>query len=80
ILAIGRADARRVEGAERGTPWADVEAAAGRAPRWSVTGLALLGVGAALGVASLVWGLGSRRDRRAQLSLSPAGVSLQGSF
>lgn len=81
LVAVADGRASEVESAPEGTPWRDVDAAYGQAHDFSVAGGVLLGVGAAVAVAGVVWGvvaLGGAGDT--EIALSPGRIQLTGSF
>ena len=86
MLVVGQADADSVTGAADGTPWANVQAAAGRANLLRNLGWVLAAVGVAGAAAGLTWALVGGSDHAdateatARLSVGPGGVLLEGEF
>ncbi len=65
FFALGARDASRVEGASPGTEWNGLERAYDRAPRRSITGLTMLGVGVGIAGVGLVYALRGREPEDA---------------
>lgn len=80
LLAIGLKDVSKVEDAEDGTLWSDIESSRERAPILTSVGAA--GIGAGLASAALGLWLLQRRPRAERdtvdVALSPYGISLRG--
>ena len=84
LFALAQHDIAQVEGAKKGTRYADVKDAGDRAPALSGIGIALLAAGAAGVAAGLAWELWPPQreaaNAHARLSLAPSGARLEGSF
>jgi hypothetical protein len=85
LVGLAQGDIAEVEDAKRGTRWSEVADAYDAAPVKSGIGFALLGVGAAGLVGSLIWALRGPSEKPAQtaalhVGLSPAGACLSGAF
>ena len=83
LLGVGFADIASVDGAQDGTPWVDVRDAAARAPIFTGSGWAGLGVGVALAGIGLGVALGTsdpEEPGRVTVSLGIGGLTIGGRF
>jgi hypothetical protein len=85
LVGLAQGDIADVEDAKPGTRWSAVSDANDAAPVKSGIGFAMLGVGAAGLVGSLIWALGGASEKPAQsaavhVALLPAGAALDGTF
>lgn len=83
MVGVAFADIATVQNAMVGTDFSTVRGAYEQAPILSGIGWAALGVGAAMAIGGIVWGIAlssSSSDAHAQLRLGPTGLSLTGAF
>jgi tetratricopeptide (TPR) repeat protein len=83
LLGLAVADVSTVENAPLHSTWAAVEGAYDRAEPMSIAGATLLGLGGAVMIGGLVWGIaggGGASEQRMTLRVLPGGLSLEGSF
>jgi tetratricopeptide (TPR) repeat protein len=83
MLGVGQADADTVESAPDGTPWLEVEEAAGRADLLRNLGWVFLGVGTAGAIFGMSWAIveGTRTESpSARLEFLPNGARVRGVF
>lgn len=81
LLAVGQAKRARVEGMEVGTPLSEIEGDL-NADRFTGAGAGMIALGAASAATGLALHLtrGPKRDGAVEVSLTPSGVSIVGSF
>lgn len=80
LLGVGVADASRVTNAPRGTEWAELEDAYGRAPALQGVGAVLAGLGLAAVGAGLGWAIADTESQPTRVVIGPGSISLGGSF
>lgn len=81
LLGLGQRDKKKVQNAEPGSNFSEVQDAYARGPKFTKAGIALLSVGAAGALAGLIWQLaGGHEEEVTELTFSPTGVSIRRSF
>ena len=81
FLGLGQRDQNSVSDAPGGSSFADYEEIAGRGPRRTKTGIALLSIGAAGVLGGVIWQLtGGKEEEIPEVSLGPTGISVRGRF
>lgn len=83
LVGLAFDDIAKVQNAARDTPFPSVRGPYDQAPILSGVGFAAIGVGAAMAVVGIVWGVAgssSGSDAHAELHIVPGGLSLTGSF
>jgi hypothetical protein len=84
LVGVAFSDIASVQNAPMDSSFATVQSAYDQAPILSGAGWAAIGVGAAMAVAGIIWGVAgsgsSASDAHAELHLTPGGLSLTGAF
>jgi hypothetical protein len=81
LVGLGQKDQKKVESADPGSSYSLVEDMADRGPRRTKAGIALLSVGGAGIIGGIIWQLtGGHEEKVPEVSISPTGISVKGTF
>ncbi len=81
LVGLGQRDQNKIENAEPGSSFSDVQDMADRGPRRTKAGIALLSVGGAGLIVGIIWQLtGGQEKEVPEVSIGPTGISVKGTF
>ena len=81
LVGLGQRDQNKIENAEPGSSFSDVQDMADRGPRRTKAGIALLSVGGAGLIGGIIWQLtGGQEKEVPEVSIGPTGISVKGTF
>lgn len=81
LIGLGQRDQKKIENAQPGSSFSLVEDMAGRAPRRTKAGIAMLSVGGAGLLGGIIWQLtGGHEEEVPEVSIGPTGISVKGRF
>lgn len=80
LLALAVSDRNTLETLPEPRPWNELSSMADSVPRRSTAGIALLAAGSAAMIGALIWRLAQPSGPSVEVSLSPSGAHLRGTF
>lgn len=81
LVGLGQRDQKKIENAQPGSSFSEVQDMADRGPRRTKAGIALLSVGGVGLIGGIIWQLtGGHEKEVPEVSIGPTGISVKGKF